>query len=294
MDLGIPVCMRVIPVASESMGVRSMAVLVMTGDCKILIDPSVALGPKRYGLPPHRSEQERLASLWKRVLGSAKEADVLTISHYHYDHHDPNRPEIFKDKTLLTKHPTENINQSQKGRASKFLKAISGIPSAVEHADGRKFEFGNTNLEFSKAVPHGTNTRLGYVVELAITEGAETFLHTSDVQGPSLDLQVEFIIGSQPTIVACDGPMTYMMYRYGTDALERSIANLMRIIGETPIKTLMLDHHLLRDINWRKKMQPVFDAGEEHGCRVQTFAGFAGRKDELLEARRKELYKSTE
>ncbi len=286
--------MKIIPLASESMGVRSMAVLVKTGDRKILIDPSVALGPKRYGLPPHRLEQERLTSLWKRVLGWAKKADVLTISHYHYDHHDPDRPEIFKDKTLLIKHPTENINQSQKGRASKFLKAISGIPSGVEHADGETFEFGNTSLEFSRAVPHGTNTRLGYVVELAITEGAETFVHTSDVQGPSLDGQAEFIISSQPTIVACDGPMTYMMYRYGTDALERSIANLMRIMEETPIKTMMLDHHLTRDINWRKKMQPVFDAGEEHGCRVQTFAGFAGQEDELLEAQRKKLHESTE
>jgi len=285
--------MRVIPVASESMGVRSMAVLVKTRDCRILIDPSVALGPKRYGLPPHKVEEDRSTSLWKRVLDSAKEADVLTISHYHYDHHDPDRPEMFKDKALLIKHPTENINQSQKGRASKFLKAIGGLPSAVENADGRKFEFGNTSLEFSRAVPHGTNTRLGYVVELAITEGAETLVHTSDVQGPSLDEQVEFVIRSQPTIVACDGPMTYMMYRYGNDALERSIANLIRIMGETPVKTLMLDHHLLRDINWKKRMQPVFDAGKEHGCRVQTFAEFAGGEDELLEARRKEFHGST-
>ena len=200
--------MDIIPIASESLGVRSMAMLVKTADCKILIDPSVALGPKRFGLPPHRLEQDRLAELWKDVLASAKDADVMTISHYHYDHHDPEQPGIFRGKTLLVKHPTENINMSQKERASKFLKAIDGLPSAVEHADGKIFEFGNTTLEFSRAVPHGTNTRLGYVVELAIREGEQTFLHTSDVQGPSLDEQLDFILQSQPGVVACDGPMT--------------------------------------------------------------------------------------
>ncbi|MCK4265653.1 MAG: MBL fold metallo-hydrolase [Thermoplasmata archaeon] len=282
--------MEIIPIASESLGVRSMAMLVRTGDCKILIDPGVALGPKRFGLPPHRLEQDRLAELWKCVLASAKDADVMTISHYHYDHHDPERPGMFKGKILLLKHPTENINMSQKERASKFLKAIDGLPSAVEQADGEVFEFGNTSLEFSKAVPHGTNTRLGYVVELAIREGEQTFLHTSDVQGPSLDEQLGFILQSQPGVVACDGPMTYMMYRYGRKALERSLANLVRIIEETPMKTLMLDHHLLREKNWKAKMRPVFDAGEEHGCKVTTFAGYLGKEDDLLEALRKELW----
>ncbi len=282
--------MEIIPIASESLGVRSMAMLVRTGDCTILIDPGVALGPKRFGLPPHRLEEERLVELWECVLASAKGADILTISHYHYDHHDPERPGMFKGKTLLAKHPTENINMSQKERAGKFLKAIDGLPSAVEQADGEVFEFGNTSLEFSKAVPHGTNTRLGYVVELAIREGEQTFLHTSDVQGPSLDEQLGFILQSQPGVVACDGPMTYMMYRYGRKALERSLANLVRIIEETPMKTLMLDHHLLREKNWKAKMQPVFDAGEEHGCKVTTFAGYLGKEDDLLEALRKELW----
>ncbi|MCJ7571679.1 MAG: hypothetical protein MUO82_07360 [Candidatus Thermoplasmatota archaeon] len=40
------------PIVSDSLGVRSMAIYVETEDCKILIDPSAALGPSRYGLPP--------------------------------------------------------------------------------------------------------------------------------------------------------------------------------------------------------------------------------------------------
>ena len=49
--------MNVKPLASESLGVRSMATYVETKDCKILIDPSAALGPKRYGLSPHQKER---------------------------------------------------------------------------------------------------------------------------------------------------------------------------------------------------------------------------------------------
>ncbi len=283
--------MEIIPLASESLGVRSMAVLVKTKDCSILIDPGVALGPKRYGLRPHRTELDREEILWGSVLKAAETADIMTVSHYHYDHHDPKRPEMFRDKTLLIKHPTENINKSQRGRASDFLKAIEGIPSGIEFADDGKFEFGETTLQFSKAVPHGTNDYLGYVVELAITDGDETFLHTSDVEGPSLYEQVEFIFKSQPLVVACDGPMTYMMYRYGKEALEKSTANLVKVIEETPIKVLMLDHHLLRDVKWREKIQPVFNSGEEHGCQVQTFAEFVGKENDLLEAHRKKLHK---
>ena len=55
--------MNIIPIASDSLGVRSMATYVETKDCKIVIDPSAALGPKRYGLPPAKEEQEALSDM---------------------------------------------------------------------------------------------------------------------------------------------------------------------------------------------------------------------------------------
>ena len=63
--------MKVLPIASDSLGVRSMATYVETKDCKILIDPSAALGPKRYGLPP--SEQEIDALKNRNMLEELKE-----------------------------------------------------------------------------------------------------------------------------------------------------------------------------------------------------------------------------
>ena len=282
--------MDIIPLASETLGVRSMAVAVKTADCTVLIDPSIALAPRRYGLEPHKTEIARQKMLWKDVKAWAREADILTISHYHFDHHDPEEPAIYRRKKLLTKHPKENINKSQEGRARAFIKAIGELPESVEYADGRNFEFGNTTLTFSEAVPHGTNTRLGYIVQLAIDDGQTTFLHTSDVEGPSLDSQYNFIMEHEPDILACDGPMTYLMYKYGKKAMERSLANLISVIENTGIKTIMLDHHLTRDLKWREKMKTVFEAGEQHGCQITTFAGFLGKEDDILEARRKELY----
>ena len=48
--------MKITPLAADSMGTRSMATFVETGDCRILIDPGAELGPMRYGLAPHPLE----------------------------------------------------------------------------------------------------------------------------------------------------------------------------------------------------------------------------------------------
>src|SRR4030095_12254168 len=44
--------MKVIPLAAESLGVRSMATYVEVGGTGILIDPGATLAPARFGLPP--------------------------------------------------------------------------------------------------------------------------------------------------------------------------------------------------------------------------------------------------
>ncbi|MDI6904455.1 MAG: hypothetical protein QMD13_03040 [Candidatus Bathyarchaeia archaeon] len=51
---------RIVPLAFDSFGVRSMATFVETDDLRILIDPRVFLTPGSYGLEPHPLEWERL------------------------------------------------------------------------------------------------------------------------------------------------------------------------------------------------------------------------------------------
>ncbi len=283
--------MKIVPLASDSMGTRSMATFVETKDCNVLIDPGVALGPYRYGLEPHPLELERMAIHWKNIKCHAEKADVFVVTHYHYDHHDPDEPLVFKNKTLLTKHPKENINKSQKKRAAFFLEQLGGLPKKIEFSDGKEFSFGETLIRFSKAVPHGTNTRLGYVTEVCVQEGKEKFIHTSDVQGPSLEEQVQFLLDEKPKVIFCDGPMTYMLgYRYSKKSLEMSVENIIRIMEETKVKKFALDHHFLRDLEWNEWMDKAYEVAKKKKVKLMTFADFLGEKNDMLEARRKELY----
>lgn len=287
--------MKIIPLASDSMGTRSMATFVETKGCKVLIDPGVALGPSRYGLPPHPLEMERMDVHWRSIKSYAEKADVLVVTHYHYDHHDPDEPDVYRDKTLLMKHPKENINKSQKGRAAFFLNRLGDLPKRIEFSDGKEFSFGSTIIRFSKAVPHGTNTKLGYVTEVCIDDGKEKFVHTSDVEGPSLDEQVQFLLDEKPKVIFCDGPMTYMLgYRYSNKSLEISVDNIIRVIDETKIEKFVLDHHFLRDLKWNERIDRAFEAAKKKKVKLMTFADFLGEKNDMLEARRKELYKGKE
>ena len=282
---------RIVPLGFDSFGVRSMATFVETDDQKILIDPGVSLAPLRYGLEPHPLEWQRLDETWNIIKDYAEESEVLIVTHYHYDHHDPDYPELYSRKTVFIKHPTENINRSQRDRAAYFLAAIKGLPKRLEIADGKSFKFGETTITFSKAVCHGTNPRLGYVTETCIKSGSEKFLHTSDVEGPSLEDQIAFILNEKPDILFVDGPMTYMLgYRYSFKSLEISNSNLVKAIRETSVNTLVLDHHFLRDINYKMRIKPVYEEAQKRGVKVMTAAEFSGRKIEMLEALRKELY----
>lgn len=283
--------LKVKPVAFDSFGVRSMATYVETDDCKVLIDPAAALGPRRYGLAPHPKELERLKELWTDLKKYAAKSDVLIVTHYHYDHHDPDEAEIFKDKMVYLKDPKKNINKSQQTRASYFLKKLEGLPKSIEIADGATFQHGKTEIKISPAVFHGTSSRLGYVLEVSISFAGEKMVYTSDVEGPSVEEQAAFILQENPDLLILDGPMTYMLgYRYSGESLVRSIENIKTIIRETRVRDIILDHHFLRDMNHKKHLGEVYEYASENGVRVRNAAEYIGRDADMLEARRKELY----
>lgn len=91
--------MKVTPLAFESLGVRSMATLIQT-DQNILIDPGTSLGPKRFGLPPWKTEFEALYETRASIQKHAQLADIITISHYHHDHFTPFTLGRFLDSSL--------------------------------------------------------------------------------------------------------------------------------------------------------------------------------------------------
>lgn len=284
--------MQVTPLAFDSFGARSMCTFVETDDINLIIDPSVALGPKRYKLPPHPMELNNEGELWEKIKEHTARSEVAVFTHYHYDHYNPSEPELFDSKKVLAKHTTQKINKSQMNRGKYFLKQLENAES-VEFADGESYQFGGTKIVVSQPVFHGTSEKLGYVIELLIDDGDQRFLYSSDVEGPSIPAQIDFMIESNPHIVVIDGPMTYMLgFRYSHKSLQESLNNLKKLMEKTDVKNLILDHHLTRDFNWRNKVRDVIAKGEEIGIKVQSAAEFASIEENLLEARRKELYEN--
>lgn len=283
--------MNIIPLAAESLGVRSSAVFIETGDVKILIDPGVSLASRRFGLPPHRLEIKAMNESWRVIKEYAARADVLIITHYHFDHFDPTEPVLFNGKVLLIKHPKENINASQRERARELVRNFRTLPRRVEFADNGRFEFGGTAIRFSPALPHGPGTKVGWVVETSVREGGSCFLYTSDIQGASLPEHARFILSENPDVLYLDGPLTYLMGQgFSPDDLRSSIGNICAVIETAQTETVILDHHLLRDLHWRDHLAEVFAKAGKRGRRIVTAAGFLGREDEALEAKRKGLF----
>ncbi len=281
--------MKITPLAADSLGARSMATLVETPDVAILLDPGVRLAPFRYDLRPHDTELARRTTLWRGIKDAAKRAEVLTVSHYHYDHHEPDTPSLYRGKLVYLKDGKANINRSQRERASAFVRAVKKDPQEIQVADGNFVDFGGTEVTFSPAVPHGYNDELGYVVMVRIAQGEEVFVHTGDVEGPPLKEHLGFLVDAAPTVLYADGPMTHMPDLYPPSMTERSLGNLARIVRSTALRTLILDHHLLRDRDWRSRIGPLMAVAEEHDVTIQTAAEFAGKAVDQLEAHRDAL-----
>ncbi|MCD6456453.1 MAG: hypothetical protein J7K81_06665 [Methanophagales archaeon] len=129
------------------------------------------------------------------------------------------------------------------------------------------------------------------MVEVCIACGGEKLVFTSDVEGPSVDAQVEFIVKENPDIVILDGPMTYMLgFRYSGKSLALSIENMKKIIKETAVKTILVEHHFMRDLKYKERIAEVYEYASEKEVKVTSAAEYLGREVEMLEARRRELY----
>jgi len=278
--------MKIIPISSDSMGVRSMATYVETKDCKILIDPSAALGPKRYNLPPHQKEQEVLFNTKNKISEVANKCDILTISHYHYDHYDPNEV-FYKDKKVFAKDINSNINKSQKQRGTDFKKTFEDKCELI-YCDDSKHIFGSTELTFSPPFFHGPeNVRLGYVIMTTVDDGEKKMLHASDVQGPVTQTAKDYIIDQKPDLLIMDGPPSiFLGWKFSMQNLQDAGDNLVEIIESLKCEVI-LDHHLLRDLKYREVFPKPY---EKYGEMVKTFAEYIGKKNNTLEAHRKKLW----
>lgn len=290
--------MKITPLAFESLGVRSMATFIET-DQKILIDPGTSLGPKRFGLPPWKTEFEALYETRANIQEHAQIADIITISHYHHDHFTPfslgkfldSSPkyaeEIYQHKKLFIKSPESNINKSQQKRAHELLKNLKDINRDITYSDGNTIQMGDTLIKFSNPLPHGpAESRLGFLVTTTIQWEGETVMHASDVQGPIYKGSKKYILDENPDILILSGPPIYLLgFALSKEDIDNARINLLEICKEIP--RVVVDHHLLRDLRCFDFIKSI---KEETKNEVMVASQLIGKEPDLLEARRKEFY----
>lgn len=285
--------MKIIPLAAESMGSRSMATFVETRDSRILIDPGANLGPLRYSLSPHPLEQWFLKKHRERIHLFAQSSEIIIITHYHFDHFIPDVTELYKDKILLLKNPNRHINTNQRNRAFEFLKRIEGLTKEISYIDGRNLNFGKTQIVSSPPFYHGATQKMGFIIQITLHEGEKTFLFSSDIQGLSQEDSVAFILNQNPDILYLDGPVTYLKENSSTEeVLKKTLREMKTIVKETRLRNIIIDHHLLRDLRWKEKINSFLESDYKKDVVIQTAAEYRGEENNLLEARRRHLYEN--
>jgi len=281
----------------ESIGCRSLATYVEAGSLKIFIDPGVALAPRRYGLPPHALEIEVKEMVWDKIVDHASKSDIVIVTHYHYDHHNPwdNLEEVYGDKVVILKDFKNNINPSQIRRSHFLLHRLEEVGidiSKIEVGDGRSFEFDDIRISFSEPFYHGDSPRLGYVVMVLIEYGEERFLFTSDVEGMMYEAPLNHVLNVKPNIILMDGPPTYLK-RYDEEVISYTFESIKKVCGIPDLKTLILDHHFTRDKNYRDILQSNI-LNMDCEVRIVNIAEYMGVEPRFLEAYRDILYERGE
>lgn len=335
------------PIWFDSMGAKSSCTLVETPDLNILIDPGIAVMQPSF---PASQEQKQI---WKNegkkaIQKAAEKADIIVLSHYHYDHFLVDKPDLYKGKTVFTKNPNEYINDSQRKRAENFFKKVTennflpkeknleiknkeypfpldNLPLAKNKAfgeyqerrdelmekgkdwfrkkvnnwkkrdfipetrqenlkilypEGKKFVFGDTTLRFTSHSFHGIEfSKVGWVFSTIVEYQGEKLIHSSDLNGPIIEDQAQMIIEENPDFLILDGPMTYMYgYLLNKTNLNRAIENGCNIVKKTDAETIIYDHHLTREKEFRKKTHKVWKSAEQNNKNLVTAAEFLGEK----------------
>jgi len=277
--------MKVIPLAADSLGVRSMATYVEVADTGILIDPGATIAPSRFSLPPASEEWDALRRANDRISAYAARASMIFVSHYHDDHFRSD-PATYADRTVLVKDPKRMVGGHQARRASELWTMLKAHARPTV-ADGYERREHALELRVSPPLPHGVEgTTLGYVVALAIVDRVERerFVFASDVQGPLSSVAAAWLIHQRPTLVYLAGPPAYIERELGTAVIERGIDNLLRIVDATGCRVIM-DHHAVRDAAFGARFARLWATG-----RVVTAAAHLGLAVDALESRRHQLW----
>lgn len=277
--------MKVIPLAAESLGVRSMATYVECGGTGLLLDPGATLAPSRHNLPPADEEWEALRRANDRISAYAARADLVFVSHYHEDHFRTDSAS-YAGRTVVAKDPRRMIAGQQARRAAALWSAVGPV-ARLHSGDGWLRRETGMVLRVSAPLPHGVEgTPLGSVLVLTVEdpEERERFVFASDVQGPLSPVATAYLLRERPTLLYLSGPPSYIEREIGSALIDRGIDNLLKVLEGTGCRVIM-DHHALRDARAATRFARLWDTGQ-----VMTAAAYLGIPDSVLEPRRAQLW----
>lgn len=294
--------MKVTPVFADSLGAKSFCVRVDTGETSLLIDPGAAPFPKDHPTMSEEDKQEALLAAWSAIEEAARGVEHLVVTHWHGDHYSTledgvDFDALYGGRVLWVKDPRVMINPGQERKAHAFfedlVEAFGGdhaegeLPRptgvTVRGADGAQVVYDRTAVSFSRPLPHGEKgSEQGYVLGVRVTEDAggdgeaegedddpegdapvETFVHSSDVQGPGSDAALDWLLAQDPTYLALDGPPTYLVGRHGVTQkqMDQAFRRARKLLKRTDPEWVLYDHHLCRDPGFREACPDVWELG---------------------------------
>ena len=276
----------------ESLGVRSLACVVESSGGKILIDPGVALGPRRFRLGPHALEVEAAKQVQSVLREELSGADVVIFTHFHGDHHpmvEADESQLsaesvlaeLKQKVIFAKAPG-GISRNQRQRRLALEEMVG---ESFQDADGESMVRAGFTITFSGPVPHGEpGNKAGSVIMVKVSIDGRTFVHGSDNQLLN-DEAMNIICGWKPDVLFCAGPPLYI-FQNRPDVGEGAAKRLERL--SSACGTVIIDHHILRSRSGEEWLDSI--AGNSKHGNIRCAADFMGKLRRLLEADRKELY----
>jgi hypothetical protein len=275
-------------IGAESLGVRSLCCAVEAQGRRIVIDPGLALGYERNGLLPHPAQVAVGERTRRRILVALNHATDVVMSHLHGDHvplPDANPFQLKAQRVTPLCRGARIWVKGRRGLSDHMVDRRAAISEILDRdlpaADGKT----DGPIAFSPAVPHGEpSTHLGTVMMTRVEDEEAVFVHASDIQ--LLDTEaIALILDWAPDVALVGGPPLYLSRFMGLRRRARAWRNAERLAGG--VRTLILDHHLLRSVeglSWLARLSVRSDQ------RVMCAADFMERSRRLLEARREELY----
>jgi len=279
--------MKVLPIAADSLGVRSMATLITAAGGSLLIDPGATVAEERFGLGPTNVERGTYTRAAAQVVEAAHRADALLVTSYRHGHFNllPDAPLgaplYAKIPRLLTEHR----------ESRRVFPLVGSEQRPIMLVDEMQFRLSGMEVRCS---PPLQRTRDGDQEDTAFAVTARgdgrTFVFVSDVGWP-LSLEVRhYLLTQQPDLLYLSGPdltdaVQYPLMRLQTRPpwLVDALSDIKTLLESTGCR-IILDHGIVRDVRYPSYFREAFD-----NARVMTAAEFRGMPINLLEARRQEL-----